>query len=132
MHFLLFGLLLGLACGLIACVYSVILTEPNMLLNGWYNWLDKKIGPTSAKRTFNTPLHIKPPKNIGKPRAIWLFKPLVGCPRCVAGQAGVWLYLLAIVAEHQKYSIFGHLLCASVSIFTVLIYAKIYAWSRKA
>jgi hypothetical protein len=126
---LILWLTLGLCFGLIAAVYSAILTEPEMLLNPWYNWLDRKLGP-SSKQPIQGPLQVGVSRSYGLPRAMWLFKLLIGCPRCVAGQAGVWLCLLVVVTEPIKYSFFGHLLAASASIFSVSFYHKFYKWSR--
>jgi hypothetical protein len=112
---------LGLSYGLIACVYAVILVEPSMLLNPLYNKLDNSIGNVAQKRALEAGK---------KARFFWLYKLLIGCPRCVAGQAGVWLTLLVVLTEPIKYSFFGHLFAVAVSIFSVNLFIKLYKWSR--
>jgi hypothetical protein len=123
------GLTLGLTSALIACVYSVILTEPEMLLNGWFNWLDKRLGLASRVKLQGPNMQGVSPEYT-KPRAYWLFKLLVGCPRCVAGQAGTWFYLLVVLTAGAQYFWLGHILSAAMSIFAVSLLHKLYKWSR--
>ncbi len=54
-----------------AFVYTNILTEPEMLFNGLYNYLDGKF--------------------IGKWR--FIFKILIHCEKCLSGQLAFWIYL---------------------------------------
>jgi hypothetical protein len=51
-----------------AFTYSEILTSPGMLLNQLYDWLELRLPE-------------------------WLFKPLIGCCKCVAGQWALFMYL---------------------------------------
>jgi hypothetical protein len=161
-------LALGSAFSLVSCVYAVILREPEMLLNGWHNWLDKKLGPGSQKyeltaagkrlaevtgrdsgellgaledlkkgqperlKAFGVMAHQTPDLyTLSKPRAMWLYKALGGCPRCFAGQAALWGFPLVVLADGLKYAFFGHLVSTAVSIFLVTFLQKAYNWSRK-
>lgn len=53
--------------GVIGFVIAEILTEPEMILYPLYKFLDSKIG-----------------------KYPYLFKPIIGCGKCVAGQVGLW------------------------------------------
>lgn len=90
------------AVALVAFVYSVILTEGGMILNPWYNFLDRKIGES------------------------WLFKPLVGCYRCVAGQMAFWYYIVKF-----RYDIFEHAFFISFAIFTAIVINKLYIYIKQ-
>ncbi len=64
---------------LIACcaiAYSNILTSNGQLLNGIYNYLERKLPG-------------------------YLFKPLIGCHKCVSGQWALWLYLFYFKVEYD-------------------------------
>ena len=67
---------LGLLIAIIAFTYSYLLTRPNALFCGLYNFLDIKL---NAKRDGLGP-H-------------WLFMILIHCEKCIAGQAALWIYL---------------------------------------
>lgn len=104
------------AFALIGFVYCHILTDSGMILNGWFNFLDRKLGPGSAKN------------NGGKPRANWLFKPLGGCCRCVAGQAGFWGYFWYLYKYSANYDLVHHILFISFAIYLVKFIAQAYEW----
>jgi hypothetical protein len=88
-----------------AFVYCTVLVKPGMILNPWYDWLDRKIGPASGDIL-----------NDGKGRAEWLFKPLVGCCKCVAGQFGLWGYLIEF---RQEYNLAHHILFITFVIYLI-------------
>lgn len=97
----------------IAFTYSVILTDPNMLLTGWYGWLRKKI-----KRE-------------------WVFKIIIGCAKCVSGQWALWFmfyYLIRHGAYHKDWMMAGllHLFTISLTIFTVMTIERIYRWNQQS
>lgn len=98
---------LSLCVALVAYVYSYVLTGPGMILNGWYNYLDQWIGDAAEK-----------------PR-IWLFKPLIGCFTCVAGQMALWVYLLA---AYREYNFWQHLVFVCLAIYLTSPVHKIYTW----
>ena len=105
--------LLGLQLALTAYVYSQVLTQPEMLLNPFYNWLRNKL--------------IFDGQDIYKPSGEWLFKPLIGCFYCVAGQFALWGYLIAYLPH---YNLFEHVFFISFTIFAVQIFHKIYEWKK--
>lgn len=95
----------GLAVALVAYVYAMILTEPGMLLNAWYNFLDVKLGR----------------------RKHWLFKPLIGCFKCVAGQLALWYYL---IYHFNNYDPATHIFIICLAIFASTSIHKIYRWNQ--
>lgn len=78
---------------LIAYIYSVVLTEQGMLLNGVYLWCEKRLPH-------------------------WLFSPVIGCCYCVSGQFALWYYL---IQYWNEYRFFDHVLFISATIFSMLI-----------
>lgn len=96
---------LSLLIAIAAFVYSQILTDAEMILNPVYNYFDKK---TTHKGT-------------GKKH--WLFKMLMHCEKCVAGQFSLWLYL---VFHFQEYNALNHILFITFTIFLAAITKNIY------
>lgn len=102
------------ACAIIGFVYSDVLTEPNMLLHGFYKWLEIAI------------------------KKEWLFKPVIGCFRCVTGQLAFWSYFVLFPAYrigefitlHSAklliQNIFFHAFYISLSIYLSWMLSKIY------
>lgn len=86
-------------------VYAYKLTQPGMLLVGWYNWLNHLIGPASGDVLAGK-----------KGRAQWLFKPLIGCYDCVTGQVALWGYLV-VFWEH--YNLMHHLVVVCLSLYFI-------------
>lgn len=84
---------------LIAYVYAEILTGEGMLLSGVYVFLRDRL---------------KLPK--------WLFMPLIGCAYCVAGQMGLWYYL---IVYFKQYDLIDHILFASIAIFGIELIVSI-------
>lgn len=76
-----------------AFVYSEILTEPEMILGWWYDF---------AQRHF----------------PMWLFKPIVGCVYCVAGQMSLWYYLYKYWYD---YNLLDHIAFICLTIFFVKV-----------
>jgi hypothetical protein len=95
----------GLAVALVAYVYAVILTEPGMILNAWFNFLDIKLGR----------------------RNHWLFKPLIGCFKCVAGQMALWYYLFTY---YQHYNLLHHIFIICLSIQASILINKLNTWNQ--
>jgi hypothetical protein len=98
-------LLYSVAAALVAYVYCMILTEPGMILNAWYNFLDQRLG--------------------SKP---WIFKPLVGCMYCVSGQAACWYYVFLYYSE---YSLLEHVFFISFAIYITPTIHKFYTWTQQ-
>lgn len=81
-----------------AFTYSEILPSPGMLLNNIYDALERKV-------------------------PAWLFKPLIGCCKCVAGQWALWLY---IIFFHQQYNLVMHVWVVLQSVFNVSVVRALY------
>ena len=92
---------LSFAISIIAFTYSVILTEPGMLLEKVASWL----------------AYILPE---------WLFMPLIGCERCVAGQMALWYCFL-----FAKINGFDCIFVMSFSIFIVTFIKPVYSWMQR-
>lgn len=93
--FLILKILLAIFCGYI---YAEHLTRPNMILNGWFVLLDRTFStnhPFWFDYALNRHRFFIDPKNI--------FKPLVGCFRCVCGQWGMWTYFIQAIAFHNTH-----------------------------
>lgn len=82
-----------------AFTYSNILTEPGMILFEIHSWLDDQL--------------------IG--RWHWVFKILIHCQYCVAGQWALWYY---IIYYHSNYHFFTHVWFILQTIFI----AKVITW----
>ena len=76
-----------------AWVYSMILTEPGMILNGWFKLCEKRLPE-------------------------WLFSPVVGCVYCVAGQMSLWYYL---IKYWNNYNLLYHIAFVCLTIFCIEI-----------
>lgn len=106
---------ISLLIAIFAFVYSYILTQPQMLLNSTYRRLDV---------FFKT----KERKEKGKP-IFWLFKIILQCEKCVAGQIALWLYTFTHIDEYIENPIeifFLHLAFITVTIFIVSVIKNIY------
>jgi hypothetical protein len=100
-----------------AYTYSQILTKAGMILNGWYNWLDRTIGFGTEE----------------KARVPWLFYPLIYCPKCVAGQFGLWSYF--VLYPYHGFSlrhILLHALFVTFAIYSIKFVEQAYKWQTKS
>lgn len=93
--------LLAFKISVVAYVYSVVLTEPGMILSKWYQFLESKNLPE------------------------WIFKPLVDCCKCVSGQWALWIYLFWC----DSYNPLEHVFLICLTIFFVILIDKIYTWN---
>lgn len=88
---------ISFACALIAYVYSTMLTKPDMILAGWYRFLDRTIGNTL------------------------FFKPLINCFLCVSGQMALWAFLYLFWGDYvsicHSESIFQGLILTGKTLF---------------
>lgn len=89
---------ISLICAVIGYVYSEILTGEGMILYRVNTWAE-----TSLKR--------------------WLYKPLIGCFKCVTGQLSLWVY---IVLSWGSYDPLQHVFCVCSSILIVSFIDKLY------
>jgi len=97
--------LLALNIAVVAYIYSVILTEPGMILNLLYRWLDSM----NEKGTLPD----------------WLFYPLIGCSKCVSGQIALWYYVVTCTS----YNLIDHILLISFTILFVVLIDKLLTWN---
>lgn len=73
--------LIALECAVVAYVYVTILTKPGHILHKWALLLEKEL----IEETF-IPYY--------KRKEHWLYKPLIGCELCCAGQLSLWSCIL--------------------------------------
>lgn len=88
-----------------AFVYCIILTERGMILEGFSAFLNKKFNPKREylkklypdkwQEMYDLPFF---KKMLGVKYQIrdfdWLYKIIIGCERCVAGQVALWFYVV--------------------------------------
>ena len=100
--------LLSFKIAVVAYIYSEVLTEAGMILNWFFHLIGKL------------------PE--------WLFKPLIGCFKCVAGQFALWTFL---VQKFENYSniktifeltelVGNHIFFISITIFIAWLINKVY------
>ena len=86
-----------------AMAYCWILTDPDMLLERPYVWMKGKL----------------------EGKYDWLWNPIWGCPKCVAGQIALWTF---IYYRWDNYDPVAHMIFTGVTIFLtrelVLYYIK--------
>lgn len=99
----------------LAVVYVNILTGPGEVLE----WL---------KRGLHNMLNDEQKLNDGEGYHP-LYKMLVGCEKCFAGQVALWTYFIMHVDRYQSISftlIFNHIMFISLTIFMTVIIQSIY------
>lgn len=100
-------ILLAVASGLIAFICVTELFTAGNILNPYFNWLSRAVGPEA-------PLH-------KRRRRDWLYKPLGGCLPCFSGQLGFWAYLFSLpgwLAFHPGHAALA--VCSSIFVATQL------------
>ncbi len=88
-------------CAITGFVYSIILTEPDMILYPVWKFLDNRLHPV-------------------------IFKPLMDCYKCVCGQIALWMGLFIIHDNSDLMRVFTHLYFICLTIFVSIILNKIY------
>ena len=89
---------ISLMCAVVGYVYSEILTDTGMILHGLRNWSESNL-----KR--------------------WLYKPLIGCFKCVIGQLSLWVYM---ITQWSSYSLTEHVFTVCASILIASFIDKLY------
>lgn len=89
-------IVIAIKISVVGFVYADILTGPGMVFEDLDSYLEAKL-----KR--------------------WLYKPLIGCSRCAAGQASIWLYPLLV----DEYSPLNHLFTVCLTVLFVVFLEKI-------
>lgn len=87
-------------CAVIGYVYSIVLTEPDQVLYPVWKFLDRILHPV-------------------------IFKPVMDCYKCVAGQIALWFYLVEYGALSFKVTFF-HIYFICLTIFISIMLNKIY------
>jgi hypothetical protein len=82
-------------------VWCWILTEDSMLTERVYLWLQKKL----------------------ENKHNWLYNPLIGCPKCNAGQIALWFFLWH---NWYDYSFINHIFFITTTIFLTSLLMKFY------
>lgn len=98
--------LLSACCGLTAYVYCHILTAEGNILSWWYRLLQ--------------PLEL---------RCNYIWKPLIGCHECVAGQMALWSYLGFVLSGVLPYYWYAHVVLICAAIIFSNIFKKIDIWA---
>lgn len=119
---LLSALYLALAIGMIAYVYAVIMTDPDQIFEHFRKWAEAHL-PS------------------------FLFMPLIGCEKCVAGQLALWTLIFKLVKNYwlihratgltfqadfllEINFITGALVITGAIYFTT-IFKKIHSWTKR-
>lgn len=104
-------------------VYAVLLTDQEQILHGVKHWLHTKL----MKKTAYAELHCiehgsEAWYKIKCKDYEWIYKPLIGCDRCVTGQFALWLYV--VTCSH--YCFIDHLCYVCFAIFWNAVINIIY------
>jgi hypothetical protein len=100
---------LGFLIAVTAVVYSYLLTRPNAIFNGLYNWM-YEFFKTDQRQANGKPFH-------------WAFMILIHCEKCIAGQAAFWLFLFCHLSD---YNFLTHIFFTAFTIITAGAIAEIY------
>lgn len=93
----------SLCIAIIAYVYADMMTEPEMIFDRLYDKLENSL-PT------------------------WLFKPVVGCSKCVSGQIALWHYLFL---SSFDYDIEQHIFIICLTILLTSTIKETHTWIKK-
>lgn len=134
---------------MIAVVYSVLLTEPGEIFSGLYKWLEKRLmqrreyfkrhgsiyDEGQKVRVFKCVIHVKGTPFLAYKKILrdyeWIFRPLIGCERCVSGQMALWLYCPLRIYAGLAYCPFFHVAFICLTIFCSVIIKTLYLWMKK-
>lgn len=103
---------LSFLIAVLAFVYSYILSQPGEpfgLLNKW------------LYRFFENDKRMQEGKELHP-----LYKLLIGCEKCIAGQIALWCFLLLNYSEYTIKALFPHILFVSLTIFLTVIIKGLY------
>ena len=108
----------SLSCAIIAFVYSYLLTRDGEILRGVYLFLKKHLIKKTIVKAYDNGEYIE----VEKEEESILFKPLISCEKCVAGQIAMWYGVFML----RPYNFFTHVLLICASIFITVIIKKLY------
>lgn len=124
-------ILIPLIVALVACVYSVILTEPLQLFAPLRQFLEdcllrEKYWQNRFPERYP---HGDPVYRFGFRvyNHYWLYYPLIGCEKCVCGQWMFWYYILFYP---ESYNWQHHVFMVAIAIYYVCIIKRIYLWTQ--
>lgn len=100
-------ILLSFCVALCGYTYSIILTDPGMILDKWFIYLQGKLEERHEK---------------------W-FNVLVNCHKCVSGQIALWTFFFTPYFTGLN-SIHLHILFIIITIWFSLALNKIYTWLK--
>lgn len=92
---------LTLAIAISAFVFSNMLTDNGQILHNLSETLEEKLPE-------------------------WIFKPLIGCQYCVAGQWALWFFLYYSIFESHEYKFYLHIWFILQTIFITKIVTEFY------
>lgn len=108
-------ILISAVIAIIAVMYSVVLSRPGEI----FGWLYDKLNTWFNERN--------PCKGTREQRGLGphpVFKLLIGCFKCVAGQWAFWIFLIYCWPVYNMFFIIPHLLFVGLTIFFSLIIYK--------
>lgn len=102
--------MIELKIAIISFVYSVVCTEGGMIFNKPYVWMQTNLPE-------------------------YLYKPLIGCEKCVAGQMSLWTYIYINYDFINQNNIIYHtsslIYSCSLSILITYILSKLNSWAQQ-
>lgn len=102
-----------------AFCYACLLTDPGMILNGLFKWLDFNMHYKKANKTCSASCSSCAERG-------WIakaaFKIIIGCEKCIAGQVALWMYFFVCT----KYQPLQHLFFVMFTIFITAVIREIY------
>lgn len=101
MENLLFLNWLTLAIAISAFVFSNMLTDNGMIFHDLFEWLEERLPE-------------------------WIFKPLIGCQYCVAGQWSLWFFIWFAMFRANDYELYLHIWFIMQTIFITKIVTEFY------
>jgi hypothetical protein len=114
----------ALCLALVAVTWAVVLVDDGMLLQ-------------PVQRHFRWSYRTQTGDELDEQ---WWFKPLWGCFKCVAGQLGLWGYLVRLIRQTHPdtlqqfwaaYSPWQHVLTVCATIFFACILNRLYSWTSQ-
>lgn len=90
-----------LAIAVLAFTYTHLLTDDEMIFSRPYHLAERQL-------------------------PAWLFKPLIGCEKCVAGQLALWFFLVANWGAYDLMTAAIHIWYISQAIFNVTVITKLW------
>lgn len=98
--------ILSIQIAVCAFVYVVLLTEPYYIFGDLYGYLEKRL-------------------------PWYIFKPIMGCEKCVAGQLALWSYLYLNYREYDLNHAFEHIFFICLTIITTHTITLLMKWMER-